>query len=542
MAERFTRGWVNAPEKAKIKLLTVSIRLTFTIGGISSALCRAAADLNRERPDIFVEPIWTDETTLPGLNHLTKEWRDVDRSHLNVSFGDDVRRSSNSVIDLYQDRWVFACRLPIHTRKQPTATDLLAGRLVVPSLAAPLIAQADRYLSETKAKGVRFLMDHPGDLARLIDTYPDAALFVPESLLSAQLGLHNVSIVAPLKPLFSSIVAQIPERNAVTSIFLRYLKNALAEPKRKVLRGRPTITLRQIRYFRIVYRLRRVSAAAHAVNISQPSLSEQLRKLETSLNGPLFERHGDGVTPTVRGDRFTRFAELIDGGFRHLSGKAPQLAQPAKRHITLGVLPSVNQYGFLVNRITEALLEIQTRHPTVRLIVQEAPNGILQDWIMRGLVGIAVVETGLPHMPRLPLGSFENLAAIVHASHELLPPGPVALADLLRLQLILPTNRFGLRQLLDTAATERGLSVQPHMEIDALTMAVSMLERLPVATVLPTSAVQREVASGNLVVHPIVDPVIYRRLYMIYSAERTLSRPERELINMLRKRLASSTN
>ena len=145
-------------------------------------------------------------------------------------------------------------------------------------------------------------------------------------------------------------------------------------------------------------------------------------------------------------------------------------------------------------------------------------------------------------MPRLPLGSFENLAAIVHPSHELLPPGPVALADLLRLKLILPTNRFGLRQLLDTAAAERGLSVRPHMEIDALTMAVSMLERLPVATVLPTSAVQREVASGNLVVHPIVDPVIYRRLYMIYSAERTLSRPERDLINMLRKRLASSTD
>ncbi len=53
-------------------------------------------------------------------------------------------------------------------------------------------------------------------------------------------------------------------------------------------------------------------------------------------------------------------------------------------------------------------LEIQARHPTLKLVIQEAPNGMLQDWIMRGLIGIAVVETGLPHMPRLPLGSSER--------------------------------------------------------------------------------------------------------------------------------------
>ena len=90
----------------------------------------------------------------------------------------------------------------------------------------------------------------------------------------------------------------------------------------------------------------------------------------------------------------------------------------------------------------------------MKLVIQEAPNGTLQDWVIRGLVGVAIVETVLPRMPRLPLGSSERLAAIVHTRHKLLPPGPVTLADLARLKLALPTNRFGLRQLLDSAAEQ----------------------------------------------------------------------------------------
>ena len=101
-----------------------------------------------------------------------------------------------------------------------------------------------------------------------------------------------------------------------------------------------------------------------------------------------------------------------------------------------------------------------------------------------------VVETTLPHMPRLPLGSSEGLAAIAHTKHQLLPRGPVKLADLARLKLILPTARFGLRNLFDDAARARELRIRPFMEINALPMAVSLLHRLPVCTVLPASAVK----------------------------------------------------
>ena len=298
--------------------------------------------------------------------------------------------------------------------------------------------------------------------------------------------------------------------------------------------------MRQIHYFNAVHRLRRISAAAHGANVSQPSLTEQLHKLERTLGVSLFERRSDGVIPTPDGDRFAYVAKLIETRFHQIAADDTSAATSPGRRITIGILPSVNQHGLLVNRITEATLDVQARRPALKLVIREAPNGTLQDWVIRGLVGVAIVETGLPHMPRLPLGSSESLAAVAHPRHKLLPSGPVKLAELLRLPLALPTSRFGLRQLIESAAEQHDLRVQPYMEIDALTMIVAILERRPICTVLPESAVRRELAAGELVAHMIIDPVISRRLFVIYSGERTLSEPERDLVNTLRSRLADA--
>jgi LysR family transcriptional regulator, nitrogen assimilation regulatory protein len=537
IAEAFARRHVMATNEARLKHLVVDINLSFTIGGISKALRLAIDRMASERTDVYVEAQWKDEKDLPHLDTLAGDWEQLDRSHVTIRLGEASPRRPKQDTVLLSDPWVFAFRLPAGTRNPPDAAELIAGRIVVPMLAPALVEQADRYFTRHKITGVRFLNDHPGDLPRTIDDYPDAALFVPRSLISARLGLANVALVVPDHALTMDVVARATRLNVVTNLFIRQVKRALAGDQ-AACAERPVISLRQIHYFNLVHRVRRVSAAARGANISQPALSEQLHKLEASLGNALFERNDDGVVPTARGERFARFATLIEAGFRRLSAGDAGAPLAQSRRIVVGILPSVNQHGFLVNRISDAIIDIQARYPALKLVFQEAPNGTLQDWVIRGLVGVAIVETTLPHMPRLPLGSSEGLAAIAHPSHKLLPPGPVRLAELVQLKLALPTNRFGLRQLLENAAAERNLRIQPVMEIDALPMAVSLLARLPVCTVLPASAVAREIECGDLVAHPIIDPSIARRLYMIYSGERTLSEPERGLVNILRRKLS----
>ena len=324
-------------------------------------------------------------------------------------------------IELLHDHWVFAVRLPAGTRKPPRAKELAAGRLIVPFLSPSLIEQADRYLSRHGFPNVRFVDDHPGDLPRLIEDRSDAALFVPRTLVTPRLGLANVATIEPEEPLRLRITARAQRASAHAELFADHLRRALAEGEIHV--ERPALSLRQIHYAALVRRLRRIASAARAANISQPALSEQIRKIENALGGALFERRGDGVFPTPRDDRFSEIASLIEARSRHLSG-SEQGASAQPRRIAVGILPSVSQRGFLVNRITEAIVAVQARHPELKVVVQEAPNGVLQDWVTRDLVGVAIVETALPHMPRLPLGSSEELAAVAHPAYKLLPEGP----------------------------------------------------------------------------------------------------------------------
>jgi LysR family nitrogen assimilation transcriptional regulator len=537
MAELFARRWAASSSKLQLKVLKVDIGISFTIGGLSKALRHAIAAMGASHPNILVDPLWTDEKDIPQIPTLTDDRHEYERVNLTIGLGNENHKESRRAVTLVTEPWAYACRLPQRTRQLPSAAELAAGRLVIPLLSPPLIEQADRFITHHKISGVRFLNYHPGDLARLMDDYPDAALFVPQGLISPRLGLANVAAIPPGEPLATNIVAWTANPNVVTATFTQHLKAALAGEYHSPIE-RPKISFRQIHYFNMVHRLRRVSAAARGASISQPSLSEQIHRLEASLGGPLFERHDDGIVPTAKAIRFAPLARLIEAGFRRLRAQDDSAAPPQSRRISVGILPSVNQHGFLVNRIAEAMLDIQARHPGLKLVIREAPNGTLQDWVIRGLVGVAVVETALPHMPRMPLGSSESLAAVAHARHRLLPNGPVTLTDLVRLNLALPTNWSGLRQMLDTAAEERGLKIQPYMEIDAFPMAVAILARLPVCTVLPSSAVEREIAAGDLIAHPIVDPVISRRLFVIYSGERSLSEPERNLVNSLRRKLS----
>ncbi len=536
MAEQFARRWLQAPPRGSLKILRIEIALGHTVGGVAAALRRAAETFGAERPDVLIDPVWVDERDRPSIPPLTGADGAAAHSTLRIGIGAGEGLVSRGEIELLDDRWVFASRLPAGTRAPPRAGELAAGRLIVPLLSPALIDQADRYLSRHRFPNVRFVDHDPAELPRLIEERPDAALFVPRTVTTARLGLANVTTVEPEEPLRLRLTARPFGPGTLPGLFAEHLRRALSAGETHVERS--VLTLRQIRYTALVQRLRRIASAARAGNISQPALSQQIHRVEEALGGALFERRGDGVLPTARGERFAEIAAFIETRSRGLS-ESEKGAPAQGRRIAIGILPSVSQRGFLVNRITDAIVSMQARHPGLKVVVQEGPNGALQDWVTRDLVGVAIVETALPHMPRLPLASSEELAAVAHPVHGLLPQGPVTLAELARQKLVLPTTRSGLRQLLDAAAEARNLKLRPVLEIDALPMAVALLARMPVCTVLPPSAIANEVTNGDLVVHPIVEPAVSRRLFLIYSGDRALTPPERDLVNALRRSLSA---
>ena len=70
--------------------------------------------------------------------------------------------------------------------------------------------------------------------------------------------------------------------------------------------------LRQIRYFAAVARRRHFTAAAEAIGVAQPALSQQIRLLERELGVALFDRSGRRVRLTAAGEAFLIRAERIE--------------------------------------------------------------------------------------------------------------------------------------------------------------------------------------------------------------------------------------
>src|SRR5215510_15110979 len=82
---------------------------------------------------------------------------------------------------------------------------------------------------------------------------------------------------------------------------------------------------RQLRYALSVWRERSFSKAAEKLNVSQPSVSEQIRGLEQELGFELFRRTGRGVLVTHKGQTFLRRANQVVDELLDLSDAARQL-------------------------------------------------------------------------------------------------------------------------------------------------------------------------------------------------------------------------
>lgn len=102
--------------------------------------------------------------------------------------------------------------------------------------------------------------------------------------------------------------------------------------------------LHQLRYFQAVTQFSSFTRAAAHEHVAQPSLSQQIRKLEDELGARLFNRLGRKITLTPFGERFQQHAQRVlleIEGARHDIEEIKGLRQG---HVSLGVIPTVAPY------------------------------------------------------------------------------------------------------------------------------------------------------------------------------------------------------
>lgn len=293
--------------------------------------------------------------------------------------------------------------------------------------------------------------------------------------------------------------------------------------------------IRQLKYFVSVMEHKSFTKAANALHVAQPALGLQIRKLEDELNARLMERHSRGVVPTKAGTILLERAQTILADLEAAKTAVRNLAPVIDGRVVVGVAPSISaMLSHSMIRMAASTL------PNVSLVLVEELSPVLSEWLVSGRLDLAIGYDILrsSNVCGDPL-LVEDMFLVQSPAKSTLSAATIPFSALANYELLAPCNPHALRAVLDYKAAELGIELNIRFEVQSVHVIKELVEQGTGATVLPYGAIHRECSEGRLVATKIVDPVIRRTAYLIYSARRPLSNAENEVVRLIRKLIAS---
>lgn len=245
---------------------------------------------------------------------------------------------------------------------------------------------------------------------------------------------------------------------------------------------------RSIRYLLAVAEHQSFTRAAEALNVTQPTLSQQIKQLEELLGVLLLDRSGRTVQLTDAGQVYLTHArralEELDAGKRAVS----EVEDLTRGFLRVGMTP-ITEY------LTTSLLDdFSARYPGIKLSAMEMPQDQIEAGVAENTidVGIAFTHTSATEVwsGKIEMHTMfkEPLSLAVGSGHALCGmPMPVAAGVLEKEPLVLLSPSFALRRHFDRYCLETGITPRIVVETNSLSMIVQSVGLGRLVTVLPTT-------------------------------------------------------
>src|ERR1700683_49468 len=186
--------------------------------------------------------------------------------------------------------------------------------------------------------------------------------------------------------------------------------------------------LQQLRYFCAIADTGSFSRAALQTHVSQPSLSQQIRKLEDELGARLFDRLGRAVRLTELGQAFLPGARAVLRDLEAARSEVFERKAGTAGSVCVGVIPTIAPYF-----LPPVLATFSLKYPQVRLTVVEEITPLLLERLRAGTLEAAIVALRLQarshEFDAVPLLE-EKLYAVLPQKHALRKRRAVSLGEL----------------------------------------------------------------------------------------------------------------
>ncbi|RZL86198.1 MAG: LysR family transcriptional regulator [Variovorax sp.] len=292
-------------------------------------------------------------------------------------------------------------------------------------------------------------------------------------------------------------------------------------------------TIRQLRAFLAVHQLRKLSAAAEKLYVTQSAVSMLIRQLEEGLGARLFDRTTRSLQPTAAAAEMLATAERILRDVDSLSAGFRELSELQRGRVCLAITPTLASFLMptAVGRFGQA-------HPQVRIVVDDCAPDQFVSRILGEHVDFGI---GTPERPGAEVETEtllrDHLSLVCTRGHALATTTKaVRWAELRGHPVITVRPGYGIRPMIEGAAAQAGVVLDVVNEVSFLSTALWMTSAGMGPSIMP-SAFARAAGDAALVVRTLSAPRVSRDISIVTKRGRSLSAASQAFIDVLRRAL-----
>ncbi|MCL4760709.1 MAG: LysR family transcriptional regulator [Burkholderiales bacterium] len=288
------------------------------------------------------------------------------------------------------------------------------------------------------------------------------------------------------------------------------------------------VTLAQLRAFERIVRLGSFHAAARELKLSQPSVSQRIRELETALQTPLFVRAGPRVSLTAEGHALVEYADRMLAAAGELAERF-RTRDPLKGTLRLGVSET---FAFIC--LPELLKGLERRYPAIRANVFVGDTGVVSARLNDQTLDIAVVSepTVAAHVSQEPLGT--NVFGWFASASLRFPRRAMVPADLAHHQLIVPAPPARLHATVAKWFADAGVKPRRVSTCNSIHATIEAIGQGAALGIVPVRLMRRALEEERVRWLKVVPPVPGHRVAVCYQI-REFGPSLRLLVDLIRE-------
>jgi DNA-binding transcriptional LysR family regulator len=281
--------------------------------------------------------------------------------------------------------------------------------------------------------------------------------------------------------------------------------------------------------FESVARNESISKASEELYISQPAVSQSIKKLEDSLGGPLFYRTKFGVRLTNEGKEFynqvKQGLDFIENGERIFSS----LKNIETGTIKIGASTTLTKYILI-----PYLKEFHKRFPSIKIDIVNNLSSSLIKTLKSGLIDLLILNTPIQDQSDLNITPIETIEDVFCANKEYIDTSKTYTFDELKnYNLIIQKKPSNTRLHFDTLLKENNQTLTPFIEAASFTSVAELTKICFGYSYLPKQFIKKELNEGSLALLKTNINTGSRDVVLITSKNNSLSFATNELIKLI---------